>query len=396
MQRDNSSVRNPGPSPVGYYDLHPDVGVNFQLNRFYDWVGDPTMLDEMRATAELTSYDALVPAYLALAEARFARGAALQGAAYLRIAEFFTAPGDPRKQALRTRFIGAVKDHYGVPAADLIPFGDGKISSYRFTPAAPCGTIVVFGGFDSYIEEWFRAAFTLESAGYDVVLFEGPGQGTPLEDFRLRFTPDWHLPVGAVFDHYGLDEVTLVGFSMGGGLVLRAAAHESRVARVVSYGVMSDLLDVQFHLLPAPAREQLSELLSRGEADRFNAVMAELESSSLLLEWGLKQGRHVTGRAQPFDVFEAYKSYETASVSPLVRQDALLLHGRDDHYIPIHQLRDQMAALSGVRSLTARIFTEDEQASHHCQVGNYDLALHEITAWLDRLSERDARLTPPD
>jgi len=25
--------------PIGYHELHPDVSVNFQLNRFYGWVG---------------------------------------------------------------------------------------------------------------------------------------------------------------------------------------------------------------------------------------------------------------------------------------------------------------------------------------------------------------------
>ena len=34
--------------PVGYYTLHPDASINFQMNRFYDWVGDPSMLTEMR------------------------------------------------------------------------------------------------------------------------------------------------------------------------------------------------------------------------------------------------------------------------------------------------------------------------------------------------------------
>ena len=30
--------------PVGYHDLHADVSINFQLNRFYGWVGDDTCL----------------------------------------------------------------------------------------------------------------------------------------------------------------------------------------------------------------------------------------------------------------------------------------------------------------------------------------------------------------
>jgi len=37
--------------PTGYYCLHPDVSVNFQLNRFYNWVGDAQMLAEIQAVA---------------------------------------------------------------------------------------------------------------------------------------------------------------------------------------------------------------------------------------------------------------------------------------------------------------------------------------------------------
>jgi hypothetical protein len=34
--------------PVGYHKLHPDVSMNFQMNRWYGWVGESVMLDEMR------------------------------------------------------------------------------------------------------------------------------------------------------------------------------------------------------------------------------------------------------------------------------------------------------------------------------------------------------------
>ena len=30
--------------PVGYHDLHPDVSMNFQMNRWFGWVGEPEML----------------------------------------------------------------------------------------------------------------------------------------------------------------------------------------------------------------------------------------------------------------------------------------------------------------------------------------------------------------
>ena len=36
---------------VGFHDLHPDISINFQLNRFYGWAGDDSMLTEMRQAA---------------------------------------------------------------------------------------------------------------------------------------------------------------------------------------------------------------------------------------------------------------------------------------------------------------------------------------------------------
>ena len=37
--------------PIGYYELHPDISVNYQMNRFYNWVGEKEMVTEMRAAA---------------------------------------------------------------------------------------------------------------------------------------------------------------------------------------------------------------------------------------------------------------------------------------------------------------------------------------------------------
>ena len=53
-------------------------------------------------------------------------------------------------------------------------------------------------------------------------------------------TADWHRPVAAVLDHFALDDVPLLGFSLGGCLVMRAAAHEPRVSRLIADGILTD------------------------------------------------------------------------------------------------------------------------------------------------------------
>ena len=57
------------PFSVGYHRLHPDVSLNFQMNRFYNWVGDPQMLDEMRAvSSRIADYADFTREFLALAK----------------------------------------------------------------------------------------------------------------------------------------------------------------------------------------------------------------------------------------------------------------------------------------------------------------------------------------
>ena len=245
-------VKSPAISfPIGYYDLHPDISINFQLNRFYGWVGDDSMLTEMReAVAGVNDYPTFTKIILDLGEKALARHEVRKGAYYLRLAEFFLLFSDPRKLPTRQRFVDLLLDHLQIaPSAySRIPFETGWLPAYRLTPNKPKGTLVVFGGFDSYIEEWLPAALFFRDAGYDTIIFEGPGQGAALELAHLTMSPEWEKPVKAVLDFFRLDAVTLMGFSLGGGLVIRAAAFEPRVRRVIAYDICTNLLEV----LPAP------------------------------------------------------------------------------------------------------------------------------------------------
>jgi hypothetical protein len=45
------------------------------------------------------------------------------------------------------------------------------------------------------------------------------------------------------------------------------------------------------------------------------------------------------------------------------------------------QVWEQLRSLSGARSITARVFTAEEQAQAHFQVGNFPLAISTISDW---------------
>ena len=393
------SVKNPVTSakpassfPVGYHNLHPDISINFQLNRFYGWVGDDSMLSEMREAAAgvagVQDYPAFTKIFLELGDKALARHETLKGAYYLRLAEFFLHTKDPRKLPTRQRFVDLLLGHFQIPssACSRIPYGPGWLPAYRLAPAQPTkGTFVVFGGFDSYIEEWLPAALFFRDAGYDTIMFEGPGQGGALELAQLTITPEWEKPVKAVLDFFRLDAVTLMGFSLGGGLVIRAAAFEPRVRRAIAYDICTNALECALRPLPPPAQKELLGWIDIGNEEAVDKFFAEAIAKSLLLNWMTQLMMHNTGQRTPYASLKHYQKYETASISSRVTQDVLVMAGAEDHYIPVRQLPDQIATLPNVRSLTARLFTRAEQAQNHVQVGNMGLAFRVIIDWMASL-----------
>ncbi|WP_433205383.1 alpha/beta fold hydrolase [Dactylosporangium sp. CS-047395] len=248
---------------------------------------------------------------------------------------------------------------------------------------------MIFGGYDSYIAEWMPAAIALRDAGLDTVIFDGPGQGMVLDD-GVPMTPDWHLPVGAVLDHFELDGVTLMGFSLGGCLVVRTAAREPRVSRVIAWDVFTDLHENASRALDAAGLEAVEQHAEQIPATALDAAIDAVSKSDLFVEWTLNQSRRVMGADTPADVLKAWAHYRTDDVSPLVQQDILLMAGTKDHYVPLHQLGDQVLTLTAAPSVTCRVFTEQEQAQNHCQVGNTGLALGVILNWLDQVGGRKA------
>jgi pimeloyl-ACP methyl ester carboxylesterase len=376
--------------PVGFHRLHQDISMNFQMNRWFSWVGEKGMLDEMRTVApRIASYTDWMREFLALAENASRQGHVLRAGYYYRAAEFFMRADDGDRKSARENFLRAARSAYGLEQIErhAIPYADGDVEgflpAYSYTPIQSQRTIVFFGGFDSYIEELTLAFFYLRDAGYEVIAFEGPGQGGALNEAGLHMTAEWHKPVKAILDYFQVDRVTLVGLSMGGCLVLRAAAFEPRVERVVAYDILTNFLAVNLRQVNSLLRELLKVHLNLRAAAVVNAMVERVVKKSPVAEWGIQQGMHVTGTSSPYEFFRKIKQFHTVDVSALIKQDVLLLAGSEDHYVPVEQFYRQIKMLSNARSITARLFTRSESAENHCQVGNYGLALRTIVNWLD-------------
>ncbi len=122
-------------------------------------------------------------------------------------------------------------------------------------------------------------------------------------------------------------------------------------------------------------------------APLLNAIVRARMKHDPFVSWGVSQGYHVFGVKRPYNYFKETMEYSTKKISRLVIQDVLLLAGTHDHFVPTEMLYRQAKALTSVRSLTCRLFTEAEFAQSHCQVGNIELALSCIVAWMDEMGD---------
>jgi len=374
---------------VGYYDnLHSEPSINFQMNRWINYLGESALDDIHEIAPKLTDFTSYKQAFLQLAEKAFKEGRTLPAAYYFRSAEFFMGEDDPAKALTRQKFLELLWKQYKISPGNrlLIPYADGKIHGslpvYTYLHEKPKDTLVIHGGFDSYIEEFFPLFQYIHAAGYNLICFEGPGQGGALVDSGLLLTHEWDKPVKAILDFFKLEDVTLIGISMGGCLALRAAAFEPRIKRVIAYDVFYDWMETTLDKM-LPIKPVVKTLLTIKAAGFFNRLMAQIMNQSPLFDWATSRAMLVLGVTSPYEVFVKSKLYTTRDISPLIKQDVLLLAGAEDHIIPLNHFYIQQKALENVHSLTARLFTRAEHAQNHCQIGNLGLAISNIIDWIE-------------
>ena len=371
--------------PIGYHELHKEPIINFQLNRWIS-LGVGRLNDIIEIAPRITGFDDWKQEFISIAEIAESEGRLLNAAFYYRAAEFFVSINDPDKDLLYDKFIelfySSMKEE---PIEQFsIPYENGQLNALRIQVKDSRGLIVAHGGFDSFIEELYPILAFFAENGYEVIMFDGPGQGASLKKYGLTLTPYWEKPVKAVLDYFGISNATLLGISLGGYLALRAAAYEPRIQKVIAYDVVYDWTKCVFarygnHL----KRALVGLLLKHAKPKTINRRIEKRMKESLHYRWGYEHGMFATGTSSPYDYIRHLQLYSAVEISHLVKQDVLLMAGEKDHAVPVEMFHKQMKALKNASSITGRIFTEKENASGHCQVGNLQLALGYILKWLE-------------
>ena len=370
---------------------------DLQLNRTFQPILDRAGMDEMAATTlpQLRSTREITTLAQRLAERFSSEGDADAAWRLYELAAFYLGAGDPRKG----RFIDAMsaafdEAHKGLALArHAVPYRGGELTAMRWeadpvhrelAPAGTPHTLVMMNGFDGYAEEIIDFASHFPTRPFDIITFDGPGQGhTALAGMPLE--PQWERPTEAVLDYFGVDSAAALGVSFGGNLVMRAAAHCPRITHVIAFDMMYRLLDGLTVPLPRPLRPIADAVVANPRpAWLIDAALGVAPRFSADLAWKLQQARHLTGLDKPSDVLRALGAYTMEPLAGMIRQPCLVMAGDADQYVPFERLSDVRRILAGAASLDVRAFheAEDPDMAQHCQIGDLDRAFAIMGEWL--------------
>ena len=279
----------------------------------------------------------------------------------------------------------ALFDH---PAeAVSIPYQDTTLPGYLFLvddSAAPRPTIIYTSGYDSTSQEcYFVLAVAALRRGYNVLAFDGPGQGGALHLQKLVMRPDWEAVITPVVD-YALtrpeidpDRIAGFGYSLGGYLLARGAAFEHRLCALILDDGVHDLASGFADNMPP----FLMDWVREGHDEYAIAVLTLLMSVSPQLAWALRNGMWVFGVESYAEVLRTAAEYTLAGFAGQIVAPTLIMEGEHDTLLQGQPERVEKALTAA--KATRVTLTEAEGAGEHTHAGALARAHQVIFDWLD-------------
>jgi pimeloyl-ACP methyl ester carboxylesterase len=328
-----------------------------------------------------------------------AREAYVRAATYYRVGSYplYGGPTDDRVKRVFEReeaaFASAASLHDHPVELVEIPFENGRTLPGIFVAPSDDGTprptVVHTNGSDSNVHELFVAHVDAGvQRGYNVLVYDGPGQGRNLIRDGLPIRPDWEKVAGPVVDYareraeVDADKVVLAGWGFGGYLAPRAAAFlGDKLAAVWADPGLWDQLESFRARLPLsdedkaafpdvdPAKlEPMEDWLRGPEADAD-------------LHWRLIQrGLWVHGKDTLYEYFADLARFELSSVAANITCPALLTAAEGD---PLSADAPKLLNAIGSERKKLIAFTQAEGAGGHCEGTARRLFHQRCYDWLD-------------
>lgn len=394
-------ITKPIKIPVGMHKLNDDPSISFQLNRLVNMDGcDLAIAQEIGPTIKTAAdfYDVLKKrADLELENEHIKNAAALY-----RMSEFFTDWEDPNGLAAwkkaRELFFQYYADFFSVekPLVELVnvPYESCALPTLKFNAENPKGDIVMHGGFDSSYEEFFAECEYLRENGFNVYLFEGPGQGECIRVHGAPLIIDWERPVKAVTNYFDLHDAILVGQSLGGFFAPRASAFDERVTKCVSIAQFG-ALKMNFHdnAFVNGLVITLLNIILYGFGWLINIIYAAKKGKGIAF---FRTYFHRMGTTNVYRLVKFLWSIDLRPIADKLTKDYLVIGGSRDTMACRAGIGRQLLLLKNARSVSSREITTHEKGADHCCCGNQIAAIDTVISWAELMKKRDASLKGVD
>jgi dienelactone hydrolase len=394
------------------YDFFKDDGTNFEvqnmLGALRSGCGDAGEI--LTTVATITDGDAQswVAAWLALATriAQVADDALAAGHtvsardAYLRAATYYAAvlpsvdgikDPEPVLTAAFTahrRCFDTYVDLLDVPGEKIeIPYEGSTMPGYFFAVAPdsrPRRTIILNNGSDGAVTAlWPAFGAGAVARGYNVVVFDGPGQQSLLFEQGIPFRPDWEHVITPVVDFLRAradvddDRIVIYGISQAGYWVPRALAFEHRIAAAIADPGVDDVSTSWLGHLP----ESMVKMLTDHDKKTFDELMSIGTSSDDAIQAQIMAWRGKPyGISDPYDLFTAVMEYRLGDLTQRITTPLLVTDPEGEQFWP-GQSQRLYDALPGPKALVK--FTAAEGADRHCEPMGRALLEQRVFDWLD-------------
>jgi dienelactone hydrolase len=284
-----------------------------------------------------------------------------------------------------------------------IPYGDSWMPGYLLRPddrPVRRPTIILNNGQDAqHVALYAMGGAAALERGYNALLFYGPGQGSMLFERQIPFRYDWENVITPVLDYLrsrpDVDpaRIALSGSSLGGELVIRAAAFEHRLAAVIADpGFLSVWLTWSAKFPPIAAlfasgasRQEINAVWQEKIVPRFDAVdryevakTSEGYGTQFLL--AARAGQVFTDM---YDFGTTVRQFTVADVAGRVTAPTLVTGYQDDQLVipPGKQGPEVFKLLRGDKQY--HYFTAAEGAQFHCAPMAPQVRNQVVYDWLD-------------
>jgi pimeloyl-ACP methyl ester carboxylesterase len=219
-----------------------------------------------------------------------------------------------------------------------IPYGGTTLPGYHFRVDADersRPTVVLVGGYDGTSEElYFLNGCAALARGYNVLAFDGPGQGAALLQQGMVLRPDFETVGTAVMDFLDqrpdtdMGRVALIGLSLGAYLAPRAASGERRIAACVADCGSYDLFESALERIPAPLASGLRD--GKGVSLRLLRPILRALVSKPTAGWALRRGQLVHGVDDPVAYLLALRDFSLRGRAEMISCPTFVCNAEGD------------------------------------------------------------------